>query len=50
LNFSEQSGVTTVHITIYNESRERMERMVEMGFKEGITMTLNDLENLLKTF
>lgn len=49
LNFSEQNGKTTVHISIYNESRERMEKMIEMGFKEGFTMTMNSLENLLTT-
>lgn len=45
--FSEQNGKTTVNITIYNESLERMERMIEMGFKEGFTMTINTLETLL---
>jgi uncharacterized protein YndB with AHSA1/START domain len=45
--FSEQNGRTTVHITIYNESLARMERMIEMGFKEGFTMSLVNLENLL---
>ncbi len=49
LNFSEQNGITRVSITIYNESRERMEKMLEMGFKEGFTMTLNELGNLLLT-
>ncbi len=47
LSFSEQDGITRVSITIYNDSLERMEMMIEMGFKEGITMTLNELENLL---
>ena len=47
--FSEQNGKTTVRITIYNESRERMEKMIEMGFKEGFTMSLTNLENLLAT-
>ncbi len=46
-NFSEQNGTTKVSITIYNESLERLEKMIEMGFKEGFTMTLNSLENLL---
>lgn len=46
--FSEQNGVTTVSITIYNESPERMERMIEMGFKEGFTATITNLENLLQ--
>jgi uncharacterized protein YndB with AHSA1/START domain len=47
LSFSEQDGITRVSITINNDSLERMEKMIEMGFKEGITMTLNELENLL---
>jgi uncharacterized protein YndB with AHSA1/START domain len=49
LNFSEQNGITQVSIRIYNESLERMEQMLEMGFKEGFTMTLNYLEQLLIT-
>ena len=49
LNFREENGLTTVSISIYNESLERMERMIEMGFKEGFTMTLNELETLLET-
>ncbi len=47
LNFSEQNGTTKVSITIYNESLERMEKMIEMGFQGGFTMTLNYLEDLL---
>lgn len=47
LNFSEQNGTTKVSITIYNESLARLEKMIEMGFKEGFTMTLNNLEDLL---
>ncbi len=46
-NFGEQNGTTTVNISIYNESRERMERMIEMGFKEGMTATLDSLEKLI---
>jgi uncharacterized protein YndB with AHSA1/START domain len=45
--FSEQNGKTTVRITIYNESLARMEKMIEMGFKEGFTMSMANLENLL---
>ena len=45
--FSEQNGMTKVHITIYNESLDRLEKMIEMGFKEGFTMTMNSLEKLL---
>ena len=47
--FSEQNGTTTVRITIYNESLARMEKMIEMGFKEGFTSTLNYLDELLAT-
>jgi uncharacterized protein YndB with AHSA1/START domain len=47
LNFSEQAGITKVSITIYNDSLERMEKMIEMGFKEGFTATLNELATLL---
>jgi uncharacterized protein YndB with AHSA1/START domain len=45
--FSEANGITTVRITIYNESLERMERMIEMGFKEGFAMSVKNLEELL---
>ena len=47
--FSEQNGTTKVSVTIYNESLARMEKMIEMGFKEGFTMTMNNLEELLAT-
>ncbi len=46
-NFSEQNGITKVSISIYNESLERLEKMIEMGFKEGFTMSIDNLENLL---
>ncbi len=49
LNFSEQNGRTKVSVSIYNESLERMEKMIEMGFKEGFSMTLNYLGELLAT-
>ena len=48
LNFSEQNGITKVTIHIYNESLERLERMIAMGFKEGFTMSIDNLENLLE--
>ena len=47
LNFGEQDGKTTVHVSIYNESLERLERMVEMGFKEGTAATFENLKELL---
>ena len=45
--FSEQNGMTRVSITIYNESLERMERMIEMGFKEGAAAQFQNLDELL---
>ncbi len=45
--FSEENGITTVRIHIYNESFERMESLLE-GFKAGYTITLEKLQNLLK--
>lgn len=49
LSFSENNGVTTVKINIRNESLARMEKMIEMGFREGFIATINNLEELLKT-
>jgi uncharacterized protein YndB with AHSA1/START domain len=46
-NFSEQNGITTVIIVIYNESLARMEKMLEMGFVEGFKATIDNLDNLL---
>lgn len=47
LSFSEENGTTKVSISIYNESLERLERMVAMGFGEGTKMQLKNLEELL---
>jgi uncharacterized protein YndB with AHSA1/START domain len=47
--FSEEKEKTKVHITIYNESLARLEKMIEMGFKEGFMMSMNNLENILAT-
>ena len=47
LSFNEQDGATTVSISIFNESLERLERMVAMGFTEGTKMQLENLEELL---
>jgi len=47
LTFSERDGTTKVNISIYNESLERLEKMVEMGFKEGTMGQFTNLEDLL---
>jgi uncharacterized protein YndB with AHSA1/START domain len=49
LNFSEQNGITKVSIVIKNKTLADLEMIIQMGFKEGFTMTLNELENLLST-
>ena len=46
--FSEKNGKTTVSITIYNESLERLERILD-GFTQGMKMSLINLESLLAT-
>jgi uncharacterized protein YndB with AHSA1/START domain len=48
LNFSEQDGKTKVSISIYNESLERMERVIAMGFQQGAEAQLQNLEDLLE--
>ena len=47
LSFSEQNGKTTVNIVIVNDSLERLEQMIKMGFKEGFTAALQQLEAVL---
>jgi uncharacterized protein YndB with AHSA1/START domain len=44
--FSGQNGKTKVTIVIYNESLERMERILD-GFTQGMKMALSNLEKLL---
>lgn len=46
--FSEQNGMTTVRITIYNESLDRMEKLIEMGFTEGFKMSLENLDQYIE--
>ena len=50
LNFSEHNGITTVRIVVKNKSLADIKVIIQMGFKEGFTMTLNELENVLSTF
>jgi uncharacterized protein YndB with AHSA1/START domain len=49
LSFSEQNGITTVRVTIYNESLARLEKMVEMGFGEGYKLQMKNLYELFAT-
>lgn len=49
LSFREENGRSIVSIIIHNDSLERMERLIEMGFKEGFTQGLDQLDELLAT-
>ena len=47
-NFTEENGRTKVSLSIYNESLERMEKVMEGGFfQKGTEAQLNNLEALL---
>ena len=46
--FSENNGITKVSISIFNESLERLEKMIEMGFVQGFKMSVENLEELLE--
>lgn len=46
-NFIDQGETTKVSVSIYNESLERLERMIEMGFIEGTEAQLANLNELL---
>ncbi len=50
LTFNEQNSTTKVSIIIKNDSLERMEKMIEMGFKEGFAMTMQQMDDLLPTW
>jgi uncharacterized protein YndB with AHSA1/START domain len=48
LNFVQQNGITKVSISIRHKTLADLEKIIEMGFKGGFTMTLNELETLLQ--
>ncbi len=48
LDFSEGKEITTVNIVIQSKTLADLEMHLQMGFKEGFTMTLNYLEELLQ--
>ena len=41
LDFSEANGITKVRISIKYKTLAILEMMVEKGFREGFTMTMN---------
>jgi uncharacterized protein YndB with AHSA1/START domain len=46
-SFSEKDGKTTVNVSIYNESLERLEKMIEFGFREGTESQMQNLDEML---
>lgn len=47
IDFSESNGTTTVNISMQHDSASDLEIQLQMGFKEGITVCLDQLEELL---
>jgi uncharacterized glyoxalase superfamily protein PhnB/uncharacterized protein YndB with AHSA1/START domain len=47
--FTEEGETTTVHIRITYQSLTDLEKIIEMGFKEGFTMGLENLDHWLST-
>ncbi|HQU93518.1 MAG TPA: SRPBCC domain-containing protein [Pyrinomonadaceae bacterium] len=48
-SFSEKDGKTTVNVSIYNESLERLEKMIEFGFREGTESQMQNLDEMLSS-
>ena len=49
LNFLDQRGTTKVSIVIKHKTLADLEKLIQMGFQGGFTMTLDYLEGLLAT-
>lgn len=45
--FSENNGITTVDVVLRHDSLESLEAQIQMGFQEGFTMALGNLDELL---
>ena len=48
--FYEDQDKTMVHVEIKYDSLDDLEKIISMGFKEGFTMGLGNLDELLETF
>lgn len=46
-DFTEADGTTTVKVNITFKDEEAMNKIIEMGFKEGFTMGMNNLDEYL---
>ena len=49
VQFSKTDAATRVNVEITFESVEALEKIIEMGFKEGFTMAHSNLDELLAT-
>lgn len=49
VDFVESDGLTTVNVEIQHEKLSDIEKVIEMGFKEGITAILEELAEILPT-
>jgi uncharacterized protein YndB with AHSA1/START domain len=49
IDFVDGNGSTVVNITIRHKTLADLEAIIQMGFKEGFTIALNGLEELLTT-
>ena len=49
VDFIESGNTTMVHVTIKHQNLSDLETLIEMGFKEGFTMTLNELANIFSS-
>lgn len=47
--FSENEGITTVLIVARYDNLEDLEKIIAMGFKEGFTMAIGNLDNYLES-
>lgn len=45
--FSEDNGITTVNVTLQHNTWEDVETLISMGLKEGFSMALQNLDELL---
>ena len=48
VSFSEQDNSTFVDIAIKRDSLPELEKLIEMGFKEGITVTMKSLDKIFE--
>lgn len=48
-NFTETNGTTTVNMVLEHDKLEDIEQMIEMGFKDGLTMALENLDQYIET-